>query len=38
MPVDQADDVQVRVNNDIARLEIGMADAEVTEGRVTRDE
>ena len=42
LPVDQADDMQVRVgrprNEDIARLEVGMADAEMTEGRVFGDE
>lgn len=44
MPVDQANDVQVRVrrprNDDITRLEVGtrMTDAETTEGRVPRDE
>jgi len=42
LPVDQADDVQVRVgrprNDDIARPEVGMADAEMTEGRVSGDE
>jgi len=42
LPVDQADDVQVRVgrprNDDIARLEVGAADAEMTEGWVPRDE
>jgi hypothetical protein len=42
LPVDQADDVQVRVrrprNDDIARLEVGMADAEMTEGRAPEDE
>ena len=42
LPVDQVDDVQVRVgrprSDDIARLEVGMADAEMTEGRVPGDE
>lgn len=42
LPVDQADDVQVRVgrprNDDVAQLEVGMADAEMTEGRVPGDE
>ena len=37
LPVDQADDVQVRVgrpeNDDIGRLEVGMADAEMNKGR-----
>ncbi len=42
MPIDQADDVQVKVgrrgNDDIVRLEVGMADAEMTEGRVRGDQ
>lgn len=42
LPVDQADDLQLRVgrprNDDIARLEVGMADAEMTEGRIPGDE
>lgn len=42
LPIDQADDVQVRVgrpgNDDIARLEVGMAGAEITEGRVLGDQ
>lgn len=38
LPVDQADDVQVRVDDDIARLEVGTADAKMTEGRVPGDE
>jgi len=38
LPVDQADDVQVGVDDDIAWLEVGMADAEMTEGRVPGDE
>lgn len=42
MPVDQADDLTVRVgrprNDDIVVLEVGMANAEMTEGRVPGDE
>lgn len=42
VPVDQADDLQVRAgrprNGDIAPLEVGMTDAETTKGRVPGDE
>ena len=38
LQVDQADNAQIRVDDDIARLEVGMADAEMTEGRVSGDE
>lgn len=42
MPFDKADDVQVCVgrprNDDIPRLEVGMADAEMTKGRVPGNE
>ena len=41
LPVQHADDLQVRVgrprNDDISLLEIGMADAEMTEGGVLGD-
>lgn len=41
MPVKQADDLPARVgrlpNDDIVRLKVWMADAEMTEGRVLRD-
>lgn len=37
LPIDQADDVQLGIrrpgNDDIVRLDVGMADAEMTEGR-----
>ena len=42
LPVYQADDAQVRVgrpgNDDIARLQVGMADAEMTDGGVAGDQ
>ena len=42
LPVEQANDTPVRVgrlrNDNIAMLEVGMADAEMTEGRVPGDE
>ena len=42
LPVEQADDVQVGVgrpqDDDIALLEVGMADAETAKGRVSGDE
>ena len=44
LPVEQADDLSVNVrverprNDDIARLEVRMADAEMAEGGVPRDE
>jgi len=41
LPVEQADDLPARVrqpsNNGIALLEVWIADAEMTEGRVPRD-
>lgn len=42
LPVEQADDLPVRVgrfrNDDVVLLEVGMADAELIEGRVAGDE
>ena len=42
LPVDQADDVRVRVgrpgNDDITRLEVGMTDAEMIKGWIPGDE
>ena len=36
LPVDQADDVQVGADDDIAWLEVGMAEAEMTDDAMRR--